>query len=87
MTDDAISVVHRRALELCDQQLLSAGARLSTTQSAIARSVVLAVVDRLLAAPATRADAELLASLFAPEPPVSERSQDPAGTGIGPALP
>ena len=64
--DEAISVVQRRALELCEQELLSAGARLSTTQSSIARSVVEAVVDRLLAVAATRADAELLASLFEP---------------------
>jgi hypothetical protein len=87
LTDEAISVVQQRALELCEQQLLRARGRLSATQSSIARSVVEAVVERLLAVPATRADAELLAYLFAPEPLVSERSQDPAGTGIGRALP
>jgi hypothetical protein len=94
MMDEAISVVQQRALELCEHQLLSARGRLSTTQSSITRRVIEAVVDRLLAVPATRDDAALLAYLFEPAPPVSERSQDrhgirqtAAGAGIGPAVP
>jgi glutamyl-tRNA reductase len=74
--DEVISAVHQHALEICEQQLLSSRGRLSNEQVQIARTVIVAIVDRLLAVPAARIDAaserrdyaELLVRLFEPEP-------------------
>ena len=72
--DDVISAVHQHALEICEQQLRSARGRLSNEQAHITRTVVEAIVHRLLAVPAARMNAaseeggyaELLAHLFDP---------------------
>ena len=74
--DEVISAVHRHALEICEQQLLTSRGRLSNEQAQITRTVIEAIVDRLLAVPAARMNAasegrdyaELLAHLFEPEP-------------------
>jgi len=73
--DEVISAVHQHALEICEQQLLSSRGRLSNEQAQIARTVIGATVDRLLAVPAARMNAasegrdyaELLVHLFDPE--------------------
>lgn len=78
--DEAISAVHQHALEICEQQLLSSRGRLSNEQAQITRTVIEAIVDRLLAVPAARMNAasegrdyaELLAHLFEPEPFLSD---------------
>jgi glutamyl-tRNA reductase len=78
--DEVISAVHQHALEICEQQLLSSRGRLSNEQTQIARTVIAAIVDRLLAVPAARMNAasegrdyaELLAYLFEPEPFLSD---------------
>ncbi|MGH7490125.1 MAG: hypothetical protein ACREMY_31640 [bacterium] len=74
--DEVISAVHQHAREICEQQLLSSRSRLSNEQAQITRTVIEAIVDRLLAVPATRMNAtsegrdyaELLVHLFEPEP-------------------
>ncbi len=78
--DEVISVVHRHALEICEQQLLSNRGRLSNEQAQITRTVIDAIVDQLLAVPAARINAasegrdyaELLVHLFEPEPFLSD---------------
>ena len=78
--DEVISAVHRHALEICEQQLLSSRGRLSNAQAQITRTVIEAIVDRLLAVPAARMQtvsegrdyAELLVHLFEPEPFLSD---------------
>jgi glutamyl-tRNA reductase len=74
--DEVISAVHQHALEICEQQLLSSRGRLSNDQAQITRTVIVAIVDRLLAVPTARIDAasercdyaEFLVHLFEPEP-------------------
>ena len=74
--DEVISAVHRHALEICEQQLLTSRGRLSNEQAQITRTVIEAIVGRLLAVPAARMRAaseehdyaELLVHLFEPEP-------------------
>ena len=74
--DEVISAVHQHALEICEQQLLSSRGRLSNEQAQLTRTVIGAIVDRLLAVPAARMAAalegrdyaELLVHLFEPEP-------------------
>lgn len=78
--DEVISAVHRHALEICERQLLSSRGRLSNEQAQITRTVIEAIVDRLLAVPAARMNAasegrdyaELLVHLFEPEPFLSD---------------
>jgi glutamyl-tRNA reductase len=80
LTDEVISAVHQHALEICEQQLLSSRGRLSNEQAQITRTVIVAIVDRLLAVPAARMNAaseardyaELLVRLFEPEPFLSD---------------
>ena len=75
-SDEVISAVHRHALEICEQRLSSSPGRLSNEQAQLTRTVIGAIVDRLLAVPAARMDAalegrdyaELLVHLFDPEP-------------------
>lgn len=77
--DELISAVHQHALEICEQELLSARGRLSNEQAHITRTVIEAIVRRLLAVPEARLNAaseerdyaELLAHLFELEPPRS----------------
>lgn len=79
-TDEVISAVHRHALEICDRQLLCSRGRLTNEQAQITRTVIEAIVDRLLAVPAARLNAasdgrgyaELLVRLFEPEPFLSD---------------
>lgn len=73
--DEVISAVHRQALEICEQQLLSSRGRLSNEQAQTTRTLIEAIVDRLLAVPAARMNAsdgrdyaEVLVRLFEPEP-------------------
>lgn len=78
--DEVISAVHQHALEICEQQLLSSRSRLSSEQAQLTRTVIEAIVDRLLAIPAARMNAaskerdytELLVHLFEPEPFLSD---------------
>ena len=72
--------VHRRALEICEHELLIARTRLSNEQAQVTRTIIKAIVDELLAVPA-RVNAaseerdyyaELLAHLFEPEPLLSK---------------
>jgi hypothetical protein len=80
LTDEVISAVHQHALEICEQQLLTSRGRLSDEQAHITRTVIEAIVDRLLAVPAARMNAaseardyaELLVRLFEPEPFLSD---------------
>lgn len=79
-SDAVISAVHQHALEICEQQLLSSRGRLSIEQAQITRTVIVAIVERLLAVPAARMNAapkgrdyaELLVHLFEPEPFLSD---------------
>jgi hypothetical protein len=72
LADEVIGVVHQHALALCEEQLHRAGDRLSSEQADMTRTVVRAIVGRLLAVPETRMnaasgrrdDADLLAHLF-----------------------
>lgn len=76
LIDEVISAVHRHALEICEQHLLSSRARLSNEQAQMTRTVIVAIVDRLLAVPAARMNAasegrdyaKLLLHLFEAEP-------------------
>jgi glutamyl-tRNA reductase len=80
LADEVISAVHQRAREICEQQLLSARGRLSNEQAHMTRTLIEAIVGRLLAVPEARMNAasedrdyaELLAYLFELEPPLSE---------------
>jgi hypothetical protein len=72
LADEVIVAVHQHALALCEQQLHMAGGRLSSEQADMTRTVVRAIVGRLLAVPETRMNAAdgrrdyayLLAHLF-----------------------
>lgn len=80
LIDEVISAVRQHAREICEQQLLSSRGRLSNEQAQITRTVIEAIVDRLLAVPAARMNAaseardyaELLIHLFEPEPFLSD---------------
>jgi glutamyl-tRNA reductase len=87
LVDEVILAVHDHAREICEQQLLSARGRLSNEQAHMTRTVVEAIVGRLLAVPEARMNAaseerdyaELLAHLFELEPLLSE-SGDACGS-------
>lgn len=80
LIDEVISAVRQHARGICEQQLLSSRGRLSNEQAQITRTVIEAIVDRLLAVPAARMNAasegrdyaELLVHLFEPEPSLSD---------------
>lgn len=80
LVDEVILGVHQLALEICERQLLSARGRLSNEQAHMIRTVIEAIVGRLLAVPEARMNAaseerdyaELLAHLFELEPLLSE---------------
>jgi glutamyl-tRNA reductase len=85
LVDEVILAVHRHAREICEQQLLRARGRLSNEQAHMTRTLIEAIVGRLLAVPEARMnaasedrdDAELLAHLFELEPLLSEYAVAP----------
>jgi glutamyl-tRNA reductase len=74
LVDEAIVTVRRHAVAICEQQLRTDRGRLSNEQAELIRTVVDAIVDRLLSVPETRMNAavasrdyaNLLVHLFVP---------------------